>query len=553
MRCFRGVFPRVILLLVFLQGFYATSTAQPAGYLFGKSITIQSAKIGAPGPQVNFPVLVSVTDPNLRTVANGGHVQNINGYDIVFTLADCTTLLKEQIESYNPVTGNLLVWVLIPSLPSGSNYIFGMFYDNILVVANPSTTAVWDANYKCIYHLDENPGGVAPQYKDATSNARNGTTSGMVAGDQVAGIIGNAGSFNTNKYVNLGAAGWFNTNSIQTFSVWANYAVVPAGNANFVALTLGGSAGTQIGFRGGIPLQWQWGGVTWVSFAVAPSINVWHYYAFTWDGTSAKLYIDGVLKNTTATLPQNGIPNGAAIGAYMNGAPVGGEYFTGILDEARISIINRSAAWILTEYNNQFSPATFYTFSAELAASAVCAVLPITLTYFRGQAMQDYNQLYWETSSEINNNYFSVERTVNGVNWNELTQVKGAGNSTHTINYSWPDDAPQPGVNYYRLKQVDYDGNYTYSNTIALEDNLQFGMTVFPNPSTGLLNVNVTSSLSDNSQLYILDVLGQTVYNQSIVDNEVNALNLSYLSAGIYFVKVVNSNGVLVKKIVKQD
>src|SRR5688572_15329378 len=82
--------------------------AQPPGYGYGKQIVIYASQVPGPIDLLNFPVLISLTNPDLRTIANGGHVENANGFDIVFTNDDCSTILDHQLERYNPTTGQLI-------------------------------------------------------------------------------------------------------------------------------------------------------------------------------------------------------------------------------------------------------------------------------------------------------------------------------------------------------------------------------------------------------------------------------------------------------------
>src|SRR5262249_60089131 len=108
----------------------ATPTATPTpppGTSCQRPMTIDHTKV--PSTQSNFTVLVSVTDPALKTVANGGHVANANGYDIGF-YADSggTTKLKWEVEKYNGVTGNLIAWVKIASVSSSTDTQFYLMY-----------------------------------------------------------------------------------------------------------------------------------------------------------------------------------------------------------------------------------------------------------------------------------------------------------------------------------------------------------------------------------------------------------------------------------------
>jgi hypothetical protein len=542
---------QVVCLILLLKA--NTGLSQPAGYTYGKEITIPSAKIA--GTLTNFPVLVSVTDANLKTVGNGGHVQNANGYDIVFTKTDCTTLLNEQIESYSATTGTILIWVRIPSLPVGSNFNFFMFYGNATVAVNPSTTATWDANYVSIWHLDQSPTAAAPQFTDVSSNAQNGTEHNMVAGDQVAGIIGNAVNFDgSTKYISMGGGPpWPKANAVKTFSVWAYYTAIPAGsNANYISFTNSSTTSAyQIGTRSGVFLAWQWGGGALASDAVQPAKNTWHYFVYTWDGTNNVFYVDGTAVQSTTTANQTGTPDEGSFGCYMTtGGGVGGEYFAGYLDEGRISNTNRSANWIKTEYNNQSSPSTFLTFSTEYTASNLCTTLPVKLLYFTGENEGTFNALSWSTATETNNNYFTVERTNGDGTWTTIGTVKGAGNSTHDIDYSLNDEAPLQGVNYYRLKQTDYDGNFTYSDIIAISDQAT-ELKVYPNPVSGLLNIEIPGTVNNGCTVELYNMMGARVYN-SLVDTAPLQLNMGNYPAGMYCL-VVNNNGTLYRqKVVKQ-
>ena len=116
-------------------------------------MTIDHTKV--PSTQSNFTVLVSVTDPALKTVANGGHVANANGYDIGF-YADSggTTKLKWEVEKYDGTTGNLIAWVKIPSVSSTTDTSFYLFYGDPSITTDQSDPLnTWDSNFKAVYHL----------------------------------------------------------------------------------------------------------------------------------------------------------------------------------------------------------------------------------------------------------------------------------------------------------------------------------------------------------------------------------------------------------------
>ena len=135
-------------------------------------MTIDHTKV--PSTQSNFTVLVSVTDPALKTVANGGHVANANGYDIGF-YADSggTTKLKWEVEKYDGTTGNLIAWVKIPSVSSSTDTVFYLMYGNSAINTDQSDPPnTWDSNFKGVWHMADNA---------ANTTIRESTVTGAMA------------------------------------------------------------------------------------------------------------------------------------------------------------------------------------------------------------------------------------------------------------------------------------------------------------------------------------------------------------------------------------
>lgn len=120
--------------------------SQPAGYSFGKQITILASQVSGGAPLSDFPVLISFTDADLRQTP-AGNVEHVNGFDIIFTTNNCFTItqLDHQIESYNPATGEYVAWVNIPLLSNFADTRIFMFYGDSSVVEKTVilTTAKW--------------------------------------------------------------------------------------------------------------------------------------------------------------------------------------------------------------------------------------------------------------------------------------------------------------------------------------------------------------------------------------------------------------------------
>jgi hypothetical protein len=119
-------------------------------------------------------------------------------------------------------------------------------------------------------------------------------------------------------------------------------------------------------------------------------------------------------------------------------------------------------------------------------------ILPIELINFSGEYLTDNRQvkLDWLTSSEINNDYFIVQKSIDAISWSDIEIINGAGNSNYRINYSTYDKTPEKGLNYYRLKQVDNDGKINYSNIISIQTKNEIeSFTIYPNPAFDYIQV----------------------------------------------------------------
>ncbi len=157
----------IFFLLLSLAGISA-----PSGYSFYKKLTLQESQISSSNTNISgFPVLVRITDPDLKSVANGGKVYSNNGYDIIYTANDRNTLLPFQVEEYDPTTGELVAWVKIPIVSATVNTDFYMLFGNPSANVNLGSKSTWDANFKAVYHLNSD-------VADWTSNAFNLTNSG---------------------------------------------------------------------------------------------------------------------------------------------------------------------------------------------------------------------------------------------------------------------------------------------------------------------------------------------------------------------------------------
>lgn len=188
---------------------------------------------------------------------------------------------------------------------------------------------------------------------------------------------------------------------------------------------------------------------------------------------------------------------------------------------------------------------TFGTYIAKLNGGSV--VLPIELLTYTFSCIENKVMLYWSTASEFNNDYFTIERSADAVNFEEIARIKGAGNSCVNLNYQFTDNNPIDETSYYRLKQTDYNGEFKYYNIITANCNGNLNIiNTFPNPSKG--NFICTISISESSEVIFIvyDIFGQKIKEQ-IFNIEKGTSNHKFdilmLKTGMYYIQFKTSNG----------
>ena len=172
--------------------------------------------------------------------------------------------------------------------------------------------------------------------------------------------------------------------------------------------------------------------------------------------------------------------------------------------------------------------------------------LPIDMLSFKVNERGEHAQLSWETAQEINNDFFTIERSVDTHFWEEVGQVKGSGNSTVIQSYSFLDLNPGSGLFYYRIKQTDFNGDFSYSQikTITIISSLEF--TCYPNPSKGSVNIRFNDPIEARLQIYSSD--GRLHYDKIDLQNKFETIHLE--RAGVYSVVCSSVHGRLIKRIV---
>lgn len=334
-------------------------------WLNRQKFTIDAGKVN--GDLTDFPVYVDLSDFD---VTNFG----TNGADLRVTKSDGTTEVPREVVFFDGANGELH-FKAAGTLSGSSNSDFYLYYNNsgasdYATSATYGAENVWNSNYIAVWHMQQDPSGSAPQMLDSTANSYDGTTQGsMTGGDLVAGQIGSALDLDgTGDCFTVPYAAPFDLPDSYTYSGWTNSTQTAStsimGNLTAGAQSDGWTTNMQGGSNQYLQLTYN-GGIQVINFSTSdPTDGNWHIFHSTQDGaTSASLYFDGFVEVTDSSVVRIG-PKGTqlTVGARNAGAT---NAMDGILDEVRMLDTDLTAEWIWTEYNNQSSPSTFYSVSAE--------------------------------------------------------------------------------------------------------------------------------------------------------------------------------------------
>ncbi len=201
---------------------------------------------------------------------------------------------------------------------------------------------------------------------------------------------------------------------------------------------------------------------------------------------------------------------------------------------------NTSGTLLSSGVVTSFSPFT-------LASAGSTNPLPIELLSFSGACYNDSILLNWTTASEINNHYFTIEHSMNGINWT-IVDTLIAKNKTSITHYNLIDAKNNhQGFNYYRLKQTDFNGQFHYFNTIEVNDcNAKAEVFIFPNPSTAIFYFSGTENIGIIESVDVFNAVGERID----ADYCISSICLINQPAGVYFIHFKLANKIIVKQII---
>ena len=178
--------------------------------------------------------------------------------------------------------------------------------------------------------------------------------------------------------------------------------------------------------------------------------------------------------------------------------------------------------------------------------------LPVELIDFSARAMDNEVKLGWTTANEVNNDYFTLERSKDGRTFEAIAMISGNGNSTELTKYIHMDQNPQNGMNYYRLKQTDFDGSFSYSDIETVKFEKDATIKVYPTAVAHTLTIETGRELDVESLVVISDGRGRTIASHALASkSNKQEIDVNDLVPGNYFISIYNKEKVHTFKIIK--
>ena len=196
-------------------------------------------------------------------------------------------------------------------------------------------------------------------------------------------------------------------------------------------------------------------------------------------------------------------------------------------------------------------------FSWWSGGNASGAPLPVDLLYFKGHALNNHCMLEWATSQEVNCDVFTLERSKDGLHYELIKTIEGSGSTLQKVTYLCTDSVPAEGLNYYRLKQKDFDGKWNHLSTTLIHFTPDFKFILYPNPSNGKEpEIRIDIRNDEAILIEICDYLGKVQNSEFISPAEVKngVLKIPHFNSlpdGIYFIRIQTGTKSITQKIIK--
>jgi hypothetical protein len=261
---------------------------------------------------------------------------------------------------------------------------------------------------------------------------------------------------------------------------------------------------------------------------------------------------------------QHEITNGLSGGEYT--ISVQTDSIQGVTDVTQLRIAKRASeltAWAIegshipgsgSNENPLVQRSGLTTFSQFAITSPVVNPLPVELSSYTATCEADFVHLKWVTESEVNADFFTLERSNDGINWQQIDQQQANGTTFNQHSYFYNDSTRNTNLTYYRLKQFDFDGALSLEKIIVstCEFNNEISFGLYPNPNNGDFNVTISSPVQKSAQITLFSSEGKLIQDEQVdltFGENLFPISLESISTGIYFVHLTIGSEKLIQKV----
>ncbi len=525
------------------------------GFAGRKKITVNGQHLKGKGNILNMPVLISLRSDDLKISSEGGQLFSREGKDILFTAADGKTPVPFQIERFDPFTGKLLAWIKPSALSDNPDLSTFWLYFGNTDADDAQSKETFGNPFAAVWHFNgsfqtSGPDLIAGEYKGAKDEeGRFGGAKDFLAYDKSSAF------FEANEAVrfngNISVSAWVKLTGINSDQfIFSN--ATSTGGCNFfideegkLVFEIAGNDGATASLKraeGGTILE----------------KDKWYQVSgiYSLEKDSLFTYVNGIKDRSGKSGVKYAAGNIIVLGADIN---LKNSFFNGIIDELRLANSAWNTDYMAVSYASESDPENFFRLDGEEVFSASPKLA--TINSFEATVKTTNVALNWQTASESNLDYFTIERSSDGKDFQKVRTLFGKGNSDQPNNYFLLDPSPVFGNAYYRLRFTSFKGESDVSNIINVHFEPEAtGLnirSVEPNPFKSGFSVVYNSIKPEPMNVNLTSLTGQIVYTNSVnpetgKDNLFEFRDHSSLDPGIYFLNFTQGGEERTVKLIKR-
>lgn len=552
-----GVTIAIIILMIKNMGTPVATKANTSinliDYEWQKTITINTGAYQK-SDLYDFVYQINIADPDFMSVTNGGKIYQNDASDIVF-IAQNENRVKFKIKKYNPINGNITLWLKLDTLKANENNTINMYFGN----SNPTiyNDTIWDDNYVTYWDFDETYiNNSLTSYTQIVHNQPSFKSSLNINAINIEGDPEYI-HINQNNNLSLGAEGtlisWININDFKDYGGIIHkgdkkdfsdeeYSLQLWNNKRLLFAIFDDNTSKKL-------------------FSSELEKSEWYYVVATWSSDGMKIFINGVLDaESNETLITKNKNSGLNIGAQLNqnfNNSLKRIHFDGLIDETSILKSSINADFASVSYAMSTKSSEMLNISE---TKSKIITLPVELVDLKGISENNNIILSWFTMSEINNSGFYIQHSADGTNYSEIGFVNGRGTVNNINYYSFTYPNSDKGVSYYKLMQVDIDGKFKFYGPISVNNSESYNIeinTIYPDPFIDELKIDLTSNVATSIKVKLIDLNGRELTTDLYyIDkgyNTINLKNVSTLQKGIFSLSIFDETSMFFSgKVVKR-